>query len=37
VGKTEHGIQDIDYVVNIFGRKIPEVMDTLAGIREEGG
>jgi len=31
------GIQNIDYELNIFGGKIPEVTDPLAGIREEGG
>jgi hypothetical protein len=37
VGKTEHGIQNIDYVLNIFGGRIPKVPDTLSEIREEGG
>jgi hypothetical protein len=36
-GKTEHGIQNIDYALNFFDGKIPEVPDTLPGIREEGG
>ena len=37
VGKTENGIQNIDYELNIFGGRIPEVPDTLSGIREGGG
>lgn len=36
-GKTEHGIQNIDYIMNIFGGRIPEVPDTLPGVRDEDG
>ena len=24
MGKTERGFQDVDYILNLFGRKIPE-------------
>jgi hypothetical protein len=37
VGKAEHGIQNIDYILNILGGKIPEVPHTVFEIREESG
>jgi len=37
VGKKDYGIQNIDYVLNIFGGRIPDVPDNLSEIRQESG